>query len=121
MARRAILATIACLFIAAPASGVLRPAITERDGGKTFGVRKGGALTLRLSTEGYRWNGPNVRGTAISLEPVNYVRDPGFREWTIRGRARGTARVTAVRSSTRSGCDPGPCSLRIFQFTIRVR
>ena len=121
MARRAILATIACLFIAAPASGVARPAITERDGGKTFVVRKGGVRTLRLSTESYRWNGPNVRGTAIRLVPVNYVRDPGFREWTIRGRARGTARITAVGSSLRAGCDPGPCAVRIFQVTIRVR
>jgi len=121
MARRAILLTVATLVLAAPASGVTRSVITERDGGKTFGVRKGGALTLRLSSERYRWAEPRVRGTAIRLVPVNYIRDPGFQEWTIRARARGAARITAVGSSPRSGCDPGPCRVRIFQVRIVVR
>ena len=103
------------LVLAAPAAGVLRPAITERDGGKTFGVRKGGALTLRLSSESYRWTGPNVRGTAIRLVPVNYVRDPGFREWTIRGRARGTARITAVGSSREAAAIPGRAGFGSFR------
>lgn len=122
MTRRAILATAVCLLVAAPASGVTRTVITERDSGKTYRVRNGGALTLRLSGR-YRWTGPRVHGTAIRLIPVNYVRDPGFREWTVRARARGTARVTAVGYPVEGGgsCDPGPCRPRLFRVTVVVR
>ena len=121
MARRSILVSIVCLVLAAPASGVTRTVITERDGGKTFGMRHGRALTLRLS-ERYRWAGPSVRGTAIRLVPVNYIRDPGYQEWTIRGSAQGTARVSAVGYKRGRGyCDPGPCSPRLFRVTILVR
>ena len=121
MARRAILVTAVCLVLAAPASGVTRTVITERDSGKTFGVRQGRAVTLRLS-ERYRWVGPSVRGAAIRLVPVNYIRDPGYQEWTIRGIAHGTARVSAVGYKQGRGyCDPGPCSPRLFRVTILVR
>jgi predicted secreted protein len=101
---------------------VTRTVITERDSGKTFGVRHGSGLTLRLS-ERYRWTGPRVRGTVIQLVPVNYIRDPGFREWTIRGTAVGTARITSVGYSAERGrnCDPGPCAPRLFQVAIVVR
>ena len=122
MARRAILVSTVFFVLASPASAVTRTVITERDSGKTFRVRHGGALTLRLS-ERYRWTGPRVQGTAIRLVPVNYIRDPGFREWTIRAKARGTARVTAVGYSAEGGgsCDPGPCAPRLFRVTILVR
>jgi predicted secreted protein len=122
MARRAILVTTVCFFLASPASGVTRTVITERDTGKTFGVRLGGGLTLRLS-ERYRWTGPRVDGTAIRLVPVNYIRDPGFREWTIRAKARGTARITAVGYDEADGrnCDPGPCRPRLFRVAVLVR
>jgi predicted secreted protein len=123
MARRAILMiTVSLFLLASPASGVTRTVITERDSGKTYGVRNGGKLTLRLS-ERYRWTGPKASGTAIRLVPVNYVRDPGFHEWTIRAKTPGTARVTAVGWPAEGGCccDPGPCSPRLFQVTVRVR
>jgi predicted secreted protein len=121
MARRAILVATVCFLVAAPASGVTRTVITQRDSGKTFRVRLEGALTLRLS-ERYRWTGPRVHGTAIRLIPVNYIRDPGFHEWTIRAKARGTARVTAVGYSVEGGrnCDPGPCAPRLFRVTVLV-
>ncbi len=54
--------------------------------------------------------------------PVNYIRDPGYQEWTIRGSARGTARVSAVGyKRVRGYCDPGPCLPRLFRVTILVR
>jgi predicted secreted protein len=109
------------LVLAAPASGVTRTVITERDSGKTFGVRQGRALTLRLS-ERYRWAGPTVRGAAIRLVAVNYIRDPGYQEWTIRGSAEGTARVSAVGyKRVRGYCDPGRARRGSFRVTILVR
>jgi predicted secreted protein len=123
MARRAILViTVFVVLFASAASGVTLTVITERDSGKTFGVRNGGKLTLRLS-ERYRWTGPRVNGTAIRLVPVNYVRDPGFHEWTIRAKALGLARITAVGYSAEGGggCDPGPCAPRLFRVAVRVR
>jgi hypothetical protein len=122
MARRAILVTTVCFFLASPASGVTRPPITERDSGKTFVVRVGRGLTLRLS-ERYSWTGPRVKGTAIRLVPVNYFVDPGFREWTIRAKAPGASRITAVGyPGEGSGrCDPGPCAPRLFRVAVVVR
>lgn len=95
MARRAILVTAVCLVLAAPASGVTRTVITERDSGKTFHVSRGHERTLRLSNR-YVWTEPRVIGSAVRLIQVNYFVDPGFQEWTIRARARGTARVSAI-------------------------
>jgi predicted secreted protein len=122
MALRALLVATACLVLASPASGITRTVITERDSGTTFRIRLGGEMTLRL-TERYRWSGPKIQGAAIRLIPVNYVRDPGFHEWVIRARARGTASITAVGySASRGGsCDPGPCRPRLFRIAIVVR
>jgi predicted secreted protein len=121
MALRAILVITVCLLLASTASGVTRTVITERDSGKTFGVQLGRGLTLRLS-ERYRWTGPRVQGTAIRLFPVNYIRDPGFHEWRIRAKARGTARISAVGYDEAGGrnCDPGPCAPRLFRVAVLV-
>ncbi len=122
MAFRGVLIAAVCCFLASPASGVTRTVITLRDSGKTFEVRRGGELTLRL-TERYNWSGPRVSGTAIRLVPVNYVVDPGFHEWRIRARLRGTARINAVGYSVEGGgkCDPGPCAPRLFRVAVVVR
>jgi hypothetical protein len=92
--RRALLITAVFALFVSLAFGGTRPAITERDTGKTFLVKRGHDLTLRLSNR-YRWTEPRVFGKAIRLIPVEYFVDPGFREWTIRGRATGRARISA--------------------------
>ena len=96
--------------------------ITAKDTGKTFTVARGGTLTLRLP-ETPRWLNPRVSGTAIRLTQVNFIRDPGYRQWSVAARARGTATITAVHyaASGQSGCDPGPCAPRLFRVTILVR
>jgi len=95
--------------------------VTLRDSGKTLVVRKGAELQLRL-TERYRWLAPRVRGTAVRLTRIEFIRDPGYRAWSVTARARGKAVVTAVGygESTQS-CDPGPCSPRLFRVTFLVR
>jgi len=92
--RTALAAAIWLLFVP-PASGTTPRVITERDSGKTFRVSRGHDLTLRLSNR-YQWTGPRVNGSAVRLVPVNYFVDPGFEEWTIHARARGTARVVSI-------------------------
>jgi hypothetical protein len=95
MRLRPVLAVVTLLLLAAPASATTQTVITERDSGKTFRVSRGHVRTLRLSTT-YRWTEPRVKGGAVRLTPVYYFVDPGFLEWTIQARARGTARISAV-------------------------
>jgi hypothetical protein len=117
-----VLAATCALAVSSVAAATTTPIITQRDSGKTFTTRMGRQLTVRLS-ERYRWTRPKVTGEAIRLSPVNYIRDPGFQEWNVHPRTRGTARITAVgyvESGTR-GCDPGPCAPRLFRVTIVVR
>lgn len=98
------------------------PAITAKDNGKTFTVRPSGTLTLRLP-EGPHWLNPRVSGTAIRLTQVNFFRDPGYRQWSVAARSRGTAAITVVHyaATAQTGCDPGPCAPRLFRVTILVR
>jgi predicted secreted protein len=52
---------------------------------------------------------------AVGLTSVEYVVDPGFREWTIRARRRGLA---TIRSYGRPNCPS--CTARRFRITIVV-
>jgi hypothetical protein len=109
---RALVIGAACLLLVSTAAGATRPVITERDTGKTFLEKRGHELTLRLSNR-YRWTEPRVSGSAIRLIPVDYFVDPGFREWTIRGRATGRARISA--SGTKED------SRKLFRIVVIVR
>jgi predicted secreted protein len=95
MVIRAALAAAISLLAASSASGETPRVITDRDSGKTFHVSRGHERTVRLSSR-YVWTEPRVIGSAVRLIQVNYFVDPGFQEWTIRARARGTARISAV-------------------------
>jgi predicted secreted protein len=110
MLMRMITVAAAGLTVAAGANGSV---LTVRDSGKTFKLRRGHELTLRL-TERYAWTSPQVRGSSIRLTPVEYIRDPGFQEWRITAAAAGTARVSAV------GTCPS-CPTRRFRVVIVVR
>jgi hypothetical protein len=93
----AALAAAISLLAASSASGETPRVITERDSGKTFHVSRGHERTVRLSNR-YVWTEPRVIGNAVRLLQVNYFVDPGFQEWTIHARARGTVRISAVGS-----------------------
>jgi hypothetical protein len=97
--------------------------VTLRDSGKTLTVRKGAQLQLHL-TERLRWLPPRVRGTAVRLTRIEFIRDPGYLAWSVAARSRGTAVVTAVgyeRESAQRSCDPGPCGPHLFRVTLVVR
>lgn len=99
---------------AAPAG---RAPITQADSGKTFHLAKGQSQKLRLSNR-WRWSEPSVSSPAVGLTPVEYLVDPGFREWTIRARRRGLA---TIRSYGRSNCSSCRLAARRFRVTIVVR
>jgi len=96
--------------------------ITLADSGKSFSLRKGAQVELRLP-ERFRWSGPHVRGAAVRLTRILFIRDPGYLAWSLSAGARGTARVTATghgEVATR-GCDPGPCAPHLLVLTFVVR
>jgi hypothetical protein len=113
MTARLLIVTAASLALAGSAPGANGSTLSLRDEGKTFALRRGHDLTLRL-TERYMWSALELRGTSVRLTPVEYLVDPGFLEWTITTRARGTTLIAAV--GTCAGC-----ATRNFRVTIIVR
>jgi predicted secreted protein len=117
MTFRLLVAATACLLVVTTASAAAERVITERDSGKTFTVRRGGGLTLRLSSR-YRWVEPKISGRAIRLTPVSYFTDPGFQEWEIDAVRRGRARITTTGDD--QNCDAAACTPRRFRVVVVV-
>lgn len=69
--------------------------VTEEQSGETLRLRVGGRVALRLTSE-IPWEGAAVGGAAVMLAPVEYLQDPGFREWEARAVQAGTATVRAT-------------------------
>src|SRR5512143_848441 len=84
-------------------AGPTRRPITQADTGKTFRVALGHSATLRLANR-WVWSTPHTSSKAIELTPVEYFVDPGFREWRIAGRARGTATIRATGEPNCASC-----------------
>jgi opacity protein-like surface antigen len=116
MTARPLAAAVLVLALAASASAANGSVLTERDSGKTFTVRRGHELTLRLSGR-YVWSDPKVRGGSITLTPVSSFTDPGFQEWTITTRATGQATIGTHGDD--QVCDG--CAARRFHITVVVR
>jgi hypothetical protein len=111
------LAALAVACIAAvTASSATPPPITQASTGKTFRVARGGQMTLRLSSR-WRWSDPLVSTKAVELTEVNYLVDPGFREWKIDGHRRGRA---TIRAYGRPSCVRCPLAVRRFAVTLVV-
>jgi hypothetical protein len=81
--------------LAASAAASSRPPLTQASSGKTVHLRKGGSATLRLSSR-WHWTEPLSNTKAVELTPVEYLVDPGFREWTIQAQRKGHATIRAV-------------------------
>ena len=109
---------VAVALAAAPAiaAAPARAPITRASSGKTFHLAKGQSAKLRLS-ERWRWSEPSVSSRAVTLTPVEYLVDPGFKEWTIRARRRGLA---TIRSYGRPNCSNCTLAARRFRVTIVV-
>jgi hypothetical protein len=102
--------------VALDVSAAVSPPITQRSTGKTFRIAKGGSATLRLSNR-WHWSTPRTSTKAVELVPVEYLIDPGFREWLIEARARGRATIRSLGRPNCSGCD---LATRHFEVTIVV-
>jgi hypothetical protein len=98
------------------ASSTVRPPITQAASGKTVRVAKGENAILRLSNR-WHWSEPRVSSDAVELTPVDYLADPGFREWTIQPRKRGRA---TIRALGRPNCSACALATRRFVLTIVV-
>ena len=110
-----LLAAVAlAALVAVGASSAARSPITQAASGKVFRLTKGESATLRLSNR-WHWSEPRVSTTGVELTPVEYFRDPGFREWTIDAHRIGPATIRAVG---RPNCST--CATRRFVVTVVV-
>jgi hypothetical protein len=118
MTRTAPLAGAVALaaILAVGASSATRPPLTQASSGKTMRVAKGGSMMLRLSNR-WRWEDPTVSSKAVRLSEVNYLIDPGFREWVIQGHKLGRA---TIRSVGKPNCSTCALATRNFRVTIVV-
>jgi hypothetical protein len=101
-------------LVAVAASSAAGSPITQAASGKVFRLSKGESATLRLSNR-WHWSEPDVSTNGVELTPVEYFRDPGFREWTVDANRIG--RVT-IRSVGRPKCST--CAMRHFVVTVVV-
>ena len=92
--RAGLFTLAAALAFAGAAAGGKPLTISERDNGKRFTIHRGAQGSLRLSHD-WRWTEPRVSTRTVTLTQVDYFVDPGFNEWEIHARRRGTAVITA--------------------------
>jgi hypothetical protein len=91
--------------------------ITESHSGKTFTLKRTSNSVLRLSNK-WNWTQPKARGGTVTLTPINYESDPGFKAWQITRRAAGVAKITAYGQPNCGGCMR---AARSFKLKLNVR
>jgi hypothetical protein len=117
---KALAALVAAATVAAaipPAPRVLRAG----DSGRTFGLVRGREVLLRLSHATWSWSSVGASTRAVGLARVVFVRDPGYDEWIVRGRAQGRA---VISGTGRIPCRASPCPptpIRRIRIAIVVR
>ena len=94
-------------------------AITAADSGESFALAAGAEVSLRLTSE-YLWGEPVVEGDAVELARVDYLQDPGFSEWVVRGARPGTATISSLGEPACAGQHGCPDESARFRVTITV-
>ena len=121
MSSKVYAAAILALALTAPvgyASLDAKPrVVTQARSGSTIVLRRGSIALLRLRHDRWNWSAPRLRGTAVTLEPIEYERDPGFDEWKIRALDGGRAKI-AVHGDACDGCAARD---RLFVLSVLVR
>ena len=102
--------------VVAGASSATGPPITQAASGKTFHLAKDESMTLRLANR-WRWSEPHASSSAVELTPVEYLVNPGFREWSIDARHVGR---TTIRSTGTVDCTPCTPAARRFAVAVVV-
>jgi hypothetical protein len=92
-------------------------AITLLHHGRTFELGAGRSISLRLPNARRFWSTPRRGGGSgtVSIHPVNYIRDPGFVEWSLTAKAPG--RLTLTSFGRCNDCTP---TVRRFRVTLVV-
>lgn len=103
------------LLLAAPAGATAHPLITQASSGKSFRLAHGATATLRLGGR-WTWAQPRLGSKSIELTPIEFFVDPGYSEWVVTARRRGTATIRAAGTPKCTGCTQG----RSFIATIVV-
>ncbi|MGH3010447.1 MAG: hypothetical protein ACRDMY_01185 [Gaiellaceae bacterium] len=93
--------------------------IDAADSGQTFELPLAAETSLRLSSE-YSWEEPELSGDAVELTPVDYLQDPGFSEWLVRGARPGSVTISSVGTPACAGQHDCPDEPFRFQVTITV-
>jgi hypothetical protein len=93
--------------------------INAADSGRTFELAMGAETSLRLSSE-YSWEEPQLSGDAVELSPVDYLQDPGFTEWLMRGVRPGDATISSEGTPACAGQHGCPDEPITFRVTITV-
>lgn len=91
--------------------------VTHDDSGETLSLALGREVRLRLDNA-WLWNEPVVEGTAVGLVPVDYLVDPGYREWIVSGERTGRALVSARGEP--NCADPQACPPTSVRLTLVV-
>lgn len=94
--------------------------ITQSDGNRVFQLRVGATAQLQLSEGPVSWSDPQVSSPAVRLTPIAFIRDPGYRAWTVTGVTPGQATISAYGQPH---CSPGtacPMYVQVFQVTVQV-
>jgi hypothetical protein len=94
-------------------------AITEADSGGEVALPVGGETNLRLTSE-YVWAEPVVEGAAVTLTRVDYIQDPGFREWVVTAAEAGEATISSTGEPACAGQDGCPDEPLHFEVRITV-
>jgi predicted secreted protein len=99
---------------APPPVGIL----TEADDGTRVQLAVGEERPLQL-TGLWTWDEPAVAGAGVALSPVDYLMDPGYREWMVTAVAAGTATITATGEPACG--DESVCPPRTVRIEVDVR
>lgn len=91
--------------------------LTEEADGATLQLAVGEEVSWQLSSD-WEWDQPVADGTAVELVPVDYLDDPGFREWLVVATAAGTVTLT-VEGLPACG-DPTACPQQEVSLTVDV-
>ena len=121
MSGKVYAAAICALALNAPVGSASLDAkprvVTQAQSGSTIVLQRGSIALLRLGHRRWDWAAPRLRGSAVTLEQIEYERDPGFDEWKIRAVSSGRARVTVHGDA----CDGCAARDRLFLLTVLVR
>ena len=102
-----------------PSSG--HHVLTLADNGKTVSLAVGRSVSVRLGGP-WLWREPVVDGGAIDVAQVNFLVDPGYSEWAVRGlrAGRATLQINGEANCPTEGDTVCILGAKVFAVTFAV-